>query len=75
MAADPHELSNLSGDPKHAATLTQLRDALATWQKDTNDRTSGLRAKDEFDRETGEPLPNRQRPRPTKTQLLGAGRP
>jgi N-sulfoglucosamine sulfohydrolase len=69
--ADPHELRNLASDPQHAATLAQLRAALATWQKNTSDPASGVRAKDEFDRETGDPLPNRQRPRPTKAQLLG----
>ena len=75
VSADPHELRNLAGDPKHAATLAQLRAALATWQVETSDLASGVRAKDEFDRETGDPLPNRQRPRPTKAQLLGSGRP
>ncbi len=73
VEADPNEFRNLSTDPKHAATLVQLRGALAQWQKDTSDPIPGVRAKDEFDRETGEPLPNRQRPRPSKAQLLGAG--
>lgn len=70
MASDPNEFRNLATDPKHATTLAQLRDTLAKWQKETNDPTTGVRAKDEFDRETGEPLPNRRRPRPTKAQLL-----
>lgn len=73
LAADPNEFRNLATDPKHAVTLVQLRGALAQWQQDTSDPMPGVRAKDEFDRETGEPLPNRQRPRPSKAQLLGAG--
>lgn len=73
VEADPNEFRNLAADPKHAVTLAQFRDALAKWQKDTDDPMPGVRAKDEFDRETGEPLPNRQRPRPSKAQLLGGG--
>lgn len=34
---DPHELSNLADDPKHAATLARLRKAHLTWVKDTRD--------------------------------------
>ena len=71
MEVDPNEFQNLATAPKHAADLAKLRDTLAKWQKETNDPAGGVRAKDEFDRETGEPLPNRQRPRPTKAQLLG----
>ncbi len=35
--ADPHEINNLAGDPKHASTLTKMRHALVDWQKETND--------------------------------------
>jgi arylsulfatase A-like enzyme len=72
--ADPHELKNLAGDPKHAAMLQQLRAELEKWQQETGDPKVMPRAKDEFDRETGEPLPNRQRPRPTKQQLVESPR-
>lgn len=68
---DPHELRNIASDPAHKETLARLRDALAKWQKETADPMPGLRNPDEFDRETGEPLPNRQRPRPSKQQLQG----
>jgi N-sulfoglucosamine sulfohydrolase len=70
--SDPHELRNLAGDRAHAETLKRLRDELARWQKETNDPVPGLRNADEFDRETGEPLPNRQRPRPSKWELLNS---
>lgn len=57
--ADPHELHNLASDPRHAATLSQLRKALAEWQTTTDDRLPETRTPDEFDRETGNPLPTR----------------
>jgi N-sulfoglucosamine sulfohydrolase len=69
VESDPHELRNLAGESQHAPTLQALRDELAKWQKETSDPASGLRNADEFDRETGEPLPNRQRPRPSKQDL------
>ncbi len=37
VKADPHEIQNLAGDPKHQATLKQMRAALNTWQKETKD--------------------------------------
>jgi N-sulfoglucosamine sulfohydrolase len=61
--ADPFEAQNLAGNSKHAATLDRLRAELARWQKETDDRMPGARTADEFDRETGDPLPNRVRPR------------
>lgn len=70
--ADPDELRNLALDPAHAETLAELRAALDAWQKETDDEPKGLRAPDEFDRETGRPLPNRKRPRPTREELLKA---
>jgi N-sulfoglucosamine sulfohydrolase len=57
--ADPHELRNLAGDLRHGAVLNQLRKALAEWQRTTEDRLPGARTPDEFDRETGQPLPTR----------------
>ncbi len=35
--ADPHEINNLSADPKHAATLARLRAAHEKWRTDTAD--------------------------------------
>ena len=69
---DPHELRNLAKDPAHTETLKQMREELARWQKETHDPVPGLRNADEFDRETGEPLPNRQRPRPSKQELMNS---
>jgi hypothetical protein len=69
LEADPHELHNLAGDPRYAQELAELRQLLAQWEHHTGDLDrSGKLSPDEFDRETGEPLPNRVRPRPTKTQ-------
>jgi len=56
---DPHELRNLASDPSYAATLNQLRRALVEWQRITVDRLPETRTPDEFDRETGSPLPSR----------------
>jgi len=64
--ADPHELRNLVGDTRHAAVLDELRRALADWSRRTDYRIPDARTADEFDRETGAPLPNRVRPRPSK---------
>lgn len=70
--ADPHELRNLAIEPAHADTLKTLRAVLVDWQKETQDPVPGLRNPDEFDRETGQPLPNRKRPRGSKSELLRA---
>jgi uncharacterized sulfatase len=32
LRADPYEIHNLAGDPRHAADLERLRDALVEWQ-------------------------------------------
>jgi arylsulfatase A-like enzyme len=63
---DPHELHNLSENPKYAYVLRELRQALRDWSQRTDFRIPAARTPDEFDRETGEPLPNRIRPRPSK---------
>jgi arylsulfatase A-like enzyme len=64
--ADPHELHNLAGDPGSAQVMDTMRHALADWQNATADRIPNALSPDEFDRETGEPLPVRVRPRPVK---------
>lgn len=70
VRADPHEFRNLAGEAKYAETLAQLRAKLAQWTKDTNDVKPPRRTPDEFDRQTGQPLPNRRRPRPGKRELF-----
>ena len=69
VIADPHEVDNLAADPRHAATLADLRGRLDAWQRDTNDTRPPCRTPDEFDRETGQPHPARQRPRPSKADM------
>lgn len=64
--ADPHELVNLAGDSKYADVLAAMRRALSAWERDTGNSLPKELSPDEFDRETGEPLPGRVRPRPTK---------
>jgi hypothetical protein len=64
--ADPHELHNLANEPGSGEVLKSLRQALADWQRETGDRIAATLSSDEFDRETGEPLPGRARPRPAK---------
>ena len=64
--ADPHEMRNLAGDPRYADILAEHRRALDDWSKRTAFKVPKTRTPDEFDRETGKPLPNRIRPRPSK---------
>jgi arylsulfatase A-like enzyme len=59
--ADPHELRNLAADPAHASTLADLRGALDAWQQETADTTPAQPRRDEFDRETGQPLAGRKK--------------
>jgi len=66
VEADPQELDNLAGDPKFDEVLRKMSGALEQWQRRTGDVVTGKLSPDEFDRETGEPLPNRVRPRPIK---------
>ena len=61
--SDPHEMNNLAADPGYATTLAKFRKNLAAWQKQTEDKAPVARTADEFDRETGHPLPGRKRPR------------
>jgi arylsulfatase A-like enzyme len=66
VGADPHELVNLAGDPTYAEILADMRRALSKWVRETGDVVPEGLSPDEFDRETGEPLPDRVRPRPAK---------
>lgn len=63
VSADPHEFQNLANDPRYAKTLAELREKLRQWGSETDDKLPACRTPDEFDRETGQPLPVRQRPR------------
>jgi arylsulfatase A-like enzyme len=68
LDADPDELHNLASDRAFGEVLAGLRRALDDWQRATDDRAPVRLSPDEFDRETGAPLPDRTRPRPSKNQ-------
>lgn len=69
VVADPHEFKNLATDPRYAKTLAELREKLNQWGRETDDRLPDCRTPDEFDRETGQPLPDRRRLRPVKGEI------
>ncbi|RUL89325.1 sulfatase family protein [Tautonia sociabilis] len=73
MEADPHELVNLATDPRYAGLLAELREALDAWAAETDDSPEVAISGDEFDRETGRPLPNRERPRRPRPRLIAPG--
>jgi N-sulfoglucosamine sulfohydrolase len=72
LQSDPDELHNLANDPESATVLKRLRTELAAWGHETDDIAPTALSPDEFDRETGEPLPNRVRPRPPKPAVRPA---
>ena len=72
LDADPNESINLAEDPKLAGVLSGLRRSLSEWGRQTEDVLPGKLTPDEFDRETGEPLPDRVIPRRTKQVLESA---
>jgi N-sulfoglucosamine sulfohydrolase len=74
VSADPQEVVNLAADPRHAATLVDLRGRLEAWERETNDKRPACRTPDEFDRATGRPLPGRRLPRAGKADLKCAPR-
>lgn len=69
LEKDPHELANVAQDASYATALEQHRQLLDQWRQQTRDEELTVRAPDEFDRESGDPLKNRRRPRPTKSEL------
>jgi arylsulfatase A-like enzyme len=73
VEADPHELINLAGDLKFAEVPGEMRRALSEWAHETKDILPDLLSPDEFDRETGDPLPNRMRPRQKKPMSKPGG--
>ena len=66
---DPGEFRNLAATPAYAPVLAELSAKLTQWRKDTSDVAPARRTPDEFDRETGAPLPNRKRPRASKAEM------
>jgi N-sulfoglucosamine sulfohydrolase len=69
LRSDPGEFHNLANVPAYAPVLAELKSKLVAWQITTADVTPPRRTPDEFDRETGAPLPNRKRPRPGKAEM------
>jgi arylsulfatase A-like enzyme len=69
VIADPQEVTNLATDPRHAATLAELRARLAAWGRETGDVLPACRTTDEFDRATGKVLPGRKLPRTPKADV------
>ncbi|MFO0800675.1 MAG: sulfatase [Gemmataceae bacterium] len=53
LDADPHELRNVVGDPRHSDVLAVHRRALDEWIMETNDRVPAARTPDRYDRRTG----------------------
>jgi N-sulfoglucosamine sulfohydrolase len=58
---DPNELHNLADDPRYAPILQRMRKVLDTWQAETDDQRPAERRPDEFDRVTGDRLPEYER--------------
>lgn len=73
LEADPYELNNLAADKKYQTILSNHRAILDSWIKDTNDFIPSVRTPDDFDRRTGDKLPTRVRPRPSKQETYGSG--
>ena len=78
MFADPSPplglgLNNLANEAAHAATLTELRVVLDTWEQETGDYVPELRTADEFDRESGTPTSARVRPRRPRAEMVEKG--
>lgn len=66
---DPFELHNLANDPAYEGQLSQLRAHMEEIRSSTEDMLPAERTFDEFTRDTGKPLPNRIRPRPSKAEM------
>jgi arylsulfatase A-like enzyme len=73
VEADPYESVNLAGDSRYADLLDGMRRALEEWVRETADILPEKLNPDEFDRETGNPLPNRARPRQKKPMSKAGG--
>jgi len=71
---DPYQMHNLANDPEYTGQLEQFRKELAAFQSRTDDVFPEFRTPDEFDRELGTPLENRERPRPSKEEMQNRAR-
>ncbi|MDH5399809.1 MAG: sulfatase [Cyclobacteriaceae bacterium] len=60
---DSFELNNLAGHPEYTELLERMRKQLDEFRTQTNDTLPIQRTPDEYDRLTGDPLPNRKMPR------------
>lgn len=69
LQADPYELENLVGQEEFADMLDKLRRQMARIRDETADVLPERRTEDEFTRDSGQPLPNRKRPRPSKAEM------
>jgi N-sulfoglucosamine sulfohydrolase len=69
LRSDPAEAHNVIAQTAYAAMAAELQARLAKWRQKTGDDTPARRTADEFDRETGGPLPNRIRPRLSKAEM------
>ena len=68
---DPHELNNLADNPQYQDVLNRMRDELLAFMERYDDGVPRLRTPDEFHRITGDALPNRAMPRPSKKEMFG----
>lgn len=69
LQQDPYELDNKINDPDYADIAVELRQALNDFRARTRDSLPTRRTPDEFTRDTGQPLPVRKRPRPSKAEM------
>jgi N-sulfoglucosamine sulfohydrolase len=69
LEKDPYELTNLINAPAHAQVAARMRTQMNKIRQATHDQLPAKRTLDEFDRNTGLPLPNRVRPRPSKAGM------
>ncbi|HRX53729.1 MAG TPA: hypothetical protein P5016_04430, partial [Verrucomicrobiales bacterium] len=73
LKLDPWELNNLAAEPAFDPVRETLAGVLKEWERRTGDFVAEIRTPDEFDRETGEPLETRKRPRPSKKEMVESG--
>ena len=55
-SSDPHQLDNISGNPKYTSVEKRLRKVLSDWRRMTGDSIPERISTDEFDRRTGNRL-------------------
>lgn len=58
VSADPHQIQNIAGDPRHRKVLVDLRKLMDEWQSRTGDTVPSLdkATHDRYDRRTGKPV-------------------